>query len=240
MIRLFRIFKIYTLNPDLGVHGRAMMGSLKPVTYLLVFQNMQMYLLALLLVNWSRSSPELLEASPELYATISTVSRTMSTLLQFLIVDNVFYIVNLILPQSWYFGLILLVYFAVATLVTYNILIGSICRTVDESTTREEDRVARESLERILADKETLTSKELKDMIDGGKFKSNRTNPLDADQVLSAAELVADTDTINTKDLVAAYLKFSHPLEAQDLIACQTGLEQLYMSISSTLHEPIH
>jgi hypothetical protein len=249
LIRLVRIFRVYVDIPILAIMMRSIIASLHAVVYLLAFQTVITYIVALLLVNWSRSTPQVTDAEEEsdphfFFHQFGHVYLAGLSLFQLFTVDACFLLINDVIHTTAYMGFLMLVYFAFSTMLIYNILIGGVCRAVSTNAVLERDNRSESLIRKILKRGDplmtgyvsvpTYATKVLPKFLRAKELNENRIEIAKSLAIRSTDErVVVDSDAF-----VIAYLKLSKPVQTQDLVVCLTEVDSLYQLIENSIpHE---
>lgn len=256
LLRLLRIFRVYFEISSLRILMHAIISSIPTLAVLLGLQLYIMYFLGLLLVNWSRSTPGVMDTSEYgetdiFYYYFGHAWRSSLSLWALVMADSVFSIINPVLEKSWYIGAALMFYFGFSTMLLYNILIGAICRSVSASKTSERENEAVRAIrgafkradptstgEASLLSYETKIRPRLAQLTNIDVHRVDGTIRM-INSVAAAESLENDHRCmINTEEFTNTYLKLSKSVQAQDLVRCLAELDSLYMAISDTVHHP--
>jgi hypothetical protein len=238
LVRMFRIFKTYQYIPNLALHSRAMLGAVRPVGYMLVFVILTMYFLGLLLVNWCRSYPHVLQQAPNFFFVFGSLNAAIRSLLQVMMVDDAFVIINRTIGLSWHVGVLLIVFFALATMLFYNILIGAICRAVGENKARHEILRAENELRSVLdvhPPIDTIGLDSLSAIFAQNIFPDRQL--LDWARIQSTISLMQPDggNAVRVSEFLMTYGQLSLPINPQDVCLSLVGIDTLYHSINESI-----
>jgi hypothetical protein len=248
LIRLVRIFRVYVDIRILAATMRSIIASVGYVCHLLVSQILVMYVLSLLLVNWSRTTPQLAdvgaEGEPHFYFEhFGHVYSAGLSLFQLFTADGCFVLMNDVLHTTAYMGVILLFYFAFSTMLIYNILIGGVCRAVSANAVIEQDnkidRIMQRAMKRgdpLLTGVVSVPTFEIKvgpKLMKSDVFNGTR---IEVAKAISLRQSEDGSAIVNTAVFVQTYLKLSKPVQAQDLVTCLHEIDTFYQLIHDSIH----
>lgn len=239
LILLVRITRVLSIFPELSIVLQSVARAMNSVLLIFVFQVCFMWFLSVVLVNWSRSDKHVFDQTTnpsaiELYYYFASTGSCMLTLLQVLIQDGAAEIIRVTSSQSAFMGALIVMFSLTSILMFYNVLIGSICRVVFESTNSERNKTISNALRKWLkkCDKSKKGWLSASDWYRGVPRLKYFSDDVDREKLESARVLATDEFAEETKvDIVnipSLYVKLSSSVQTQDLLSCQIELSALY------------
>ncbi|KAF4674351.1 hypothetical protein FOL47_009373 [Perkinsus chesapeaki] len=151
LLRLLRITRVFRMVPELGMMVKSMAAAARSVSSTLAIILALMYVFAIILTQWVKSSEERLtmevDGMPGFFDDMfGTIPKSMLTLWQVLVFDDTFSLIRSTLSESPPCGILLLIFIMLGSFMILNILIGVICEIVSGTTESERDKILKERI----------------------------------------------------------------------------------------------
>ena len=220
------------------------------VFVVILFQLTFMYTLGIITTIWVRMQYGLLDptindpdTADELYVYFNSVGASMLTFIQLMIMDEAPDIMTLVMSQSIFMGILIIIYYAFSTLMLFNILIGTVCNVIKQSSAEQrelmDERKAERWLQHVgLSQRLEIEASEWNNILsDNGITQVDKYTFVDASRIASAGCLATNNlGLIQIKDIPKLYNKLGTEIHSEDMVECIFALDSLYTLAMEKLH----
>lgn len=156
LLRLVRIGRIFSMVPELGMMVKCLYVAARSVTSTLVLEIGIMYIVGVIFTQWAKEhdNPCFAEVNGDtcfVHEYFGTITKSLVTLLQILVFDNTFVIIRPILSDTWYMGLLLILFMLVGSWTVLNMLIGIICDIICTGTAEEKNKILEHRVKEVFS-----------------------------------------------------------------------------------------
>lgn len=239
LLRLLRISRIFRMVPELGMMVKSMAAAARSVSSTLVLQVGIMYVFAIIFTQWAKAHDDPCFEKTEDGQCMATVFfgsiwKSLVTLMQILVFDDTFAVIRPVLHDSWFIGVLLMLFIVIASWTVLNMLIGIICEIVSTTTSDEKMKILESRVRDVFNSIDTDGSGTVtRQEFDEAAIQQLVKLGIDHELVHNAFNII-DVDgsgSFDVSEFLTMIFKLLNPPQSQDIQALHQKLHQLSQSM---------